>query len=195
MRKRCLTRLLVLATLAVLAGAAATAQTVVWADAGLAVYPGTAAAIVVTLDVLEGWYILDRAPPLPQLIPTQVVVHGPPGISVGEVQYPEPMRKWFSFARRELGVYTGEVEFIVPFVVAPDAEPGVRTIRAVLTYQPCSDRVCRPPEEEELLVSVRILPPTAVSSRANSSARTLVGAALLALSALGVLGVRWRFGR
>lgn len=175
--------------LAILCGAVGMAHEVVVAHGAIALYPGTTAALVLTVDVLEGWYIQDREPTLPQLVPTRVVVEGAAGISPGGVQYPPPERKWFSFARRELRVYAGELEFIVPLVVAPDAEPGMRTVRVLLTYQACSDQVCRLPVTEELLVRVRVLPRKAASGSRGYAPWALAGVGVLAL---GVVGMRCR---
>jgi len=175
------------ATAAVAVGAAPA----VLATAELALYPGTRAAIVLRVDILGGRYIQDHQPALPHLVPTQVTVtvDGAAGIAVGPVRYPVSERKWFSFARRELGVYSGEVEFTVPLVVDRDAEPGMRTIRARIDYQACSDRVCYPPAVEELVVLVQVLPPESVSSGARASLWALRAAIPLTL---GILVVRRR---
>lgn len=142
----------------------AVASEVVLTTVEIALYPGTTAAVLLTVDVLDGWYIQAPAPGLPNLIPTSLVVEGADGLDPGTVRYPDPGKKWLAFARRELPVYSGTVRFTVPFAVEPDAQPGTRVVRARLTYQPCSDRYCLPPTEEELTLVVHVLPREGVAS-------------------------------
>lgn len=150
-----------LAGVAVWAGSAAD---VVLSTAELALYPGTTAAIVVTVDVLDDWYIQARVPGLRNLIPTTLALEPADGLSLGTVRYPEPGVKWLSFARRELPVYSGTVRFTVPVTVARDAQPGARLVRTRLTYQPCSDTHCLLPTEEGITLVVHVLAPEGVAS-------------------------------
>ncbi len=134
-------------------------QETVLVEAELALYPGSRAALAVTVDVLEGWYIQEHKPVMAELIPTVVTVEPAEGLVFGAVRYPPPEKKYLTFARRELGVYSGTVTFTVPVEVDKNAAPGLRLVKVLVQYQSCSDRYCLLPEVAERVIPVRVLPP------------------------------------
>ncbi len=143
------------------------AQETVLVGGELALYPGSKAAVAVTVDILEGWYIQESKPALEQLVATVIRMEPAEGLVWEPVRYPKPEKKYFAFARRELGVYSGTVTFVVPVTVAPDAAPGLRLVKALVQYQSCSDRYCLAPELAEVTIPVRVLPPESVDQRSQ----------------------------
>ncbi len=131
---------------------------VVMASALLAARPGTEVLIAVTAEILEGWAIQAHVPTLPYLIPTTLSFDPVPGISVGDIIYPEPALKKMAFAKEELAVYTGLVIFLVPLRVEEGAQPGLRVLRGKLYYQPCTENYCRFPEELEVSFLLLVVP-------------------------------------
>ncbi|MCX7751120.1 MAG: protein-disulfide reductase DsbD N-terminal domain-containing protein [Candidatus Bipolaricaulota bacterium] len=124
----------------------------------VAVRRGGEILLALQVEVLDGWAIQAPVPTLPHLIPTSLAVEGGPGLGVGSVVYPDPVRKRMAFARRELSVLTGSVVLLVPVRVAPDAPLGLRTVRGTLTYQACTDEHCRLPEEVGVAWEVLVVP-------------------------------------
>jgi len=56
-----------------------------------------------------------------------------------------------------LSVYEGAVHFTVPLVVGASTRPGPGVIFLRVAYQPCSDRVCLPPETQEVRLPVTVI--------------------------------------
>ncbi|MCS7240933.1 MAG: protein-disulfide reductase DsbD N-terminal domain-containing protein [Candidatus Bipolaricaulota bacterium] len=132
-------------------------EEVLTARALAAGFPGTTVYLALVLEIQEGWVIQAHTPTLAYLIPTVLVVEPVPGVQVGKVIYPEPVEKFFSFARARLAVYSGTVVFIVPLTIEADASPGLRVLRGRLQVQPCTDTYCLFPEEREIFLHLWVL--------------------------------------
>lgn len=108
-------------------------------------------------DIDAGWHIHSNKPNRPYLIPTELRLTLPPGISTETVTYPTPFEKRLAFAGKEpLLIYEGKIGIATALLV-PEDFPGTRIrIEAVLRYQACSETTCLPPAEAtaELVVPV-----------------------------------------
>ncbi len=107
---------------------------------------GSQAGLEVFAIVERGWHIQGPKPREKYLIPTELRLDVPPGISVGKVRFPPPDEAEFAFAPgKRLLVYEGKVGIATEIEVAPDFGQSRAAIRAVLRYQACNDRSCLPP--------------------------------------------------
>lgn len=133
-------------------------------------HPGSTVYAAVVVQISDGWAIQAHKPSLPYLIPTTLSLHPAPGLSPGGVIYPEPVEKTLAFAGRKIAVYVGTVVFLVPLTIEADAEPGLRTTRGVLVFQPCTDTYCLFPEQYEVLIMVWVIPQSqgAIGARART---------------------------
>lgn len=99
-----------------------------------------------------GSHVNSATPGDPPLIPTRVTI-GQGGVVVspdGAVISPPGRAGMLGGGR--LSVYQGTVRFTVPLGVNAPRRPGRGDIVLRLPYQPCSDRVCMPPETQEVRV-------------------------------------------
>ena len=65
---------------------------------------------MILLEVARGWHINAHQPTESYLIPTEVQLTLPPGVSTDAIDYPQPDRKTFAFAQgKQLLVYEGQL--------------------------------------------------------------------------------------
>ena len=96
---------------------------------------------VVRVEVLlaQGWHVNSDQPSHPDLIPTELeIASGMPG---AEIVYPPPVERDLGFMDEPLALF--ESEFTIRAVWPA---PPVGPLQVSLTIQPCSDRICLPPE-------------------------------------------------
>src|SRR5204862_5194283 len=107
----------------------------------------------VRLTILKGFHINSHdagaSKDLP-LVPTTLSVVGEAGRSAA-VDYPTGEEQSFSFARRPIRVYSGEVEMVVRLSTAPQKGS---VARLNLSYQPCDESACLPPVTKQVEVAV-----------------------------------------
>ncbi len=131
--------------------------------------------IPVTLD--EGWHIYGLGH---EGSPTTVTVGAwPAGLSGGAVTESPAAVEHDSSGATEL-IHEGEVTFSLTVDVAPDAEPGTRTLRGVVGWMTCDAAMCNPPEEVPFEVQV-VVGDAAAGGVSISLILEAIGVALLTL--------------
>ena len=103
--------------------------------------------LALVAEIKAGWHVNSHTPKEDFLIPTVVKLEPAPGLVFSPVQYPRHKETKFSFSEQPLAVYEGKAVFLVPGTVDPKAATGPRTLKAVISYQPCNDNQCLPPAE------------------------------------------------
>ncbi|MCB1519025.1 MAG: DUF255 domain-containing protein [Hyphomicrobiaceae bacterium] len=98
--------------------------------------------LLVEIDIAPGWHVNSAKPLDDLLIPTRLSLGD---VAVAAIDYPEPIRRKLGFSARELSLYEGRVLISAPVSAGPKVSS-----RAVLEFQPCSDRICLDPEKIEL---------------------------------------------
>ncbi len=124
----------------------------------LRVRAGKQARVTLTLTVSPGWHVNSATPSEPSLIPTRVTLGRGSVVAAldGAVLYPQASEVRLGGSR--LSVYEGTVHFTVPLVIGASARPSPGAIFLRVAYQPCSDRVCLPPETQEVRLPVTVIP-------------------------------------
>ena len=109
---------------------------------------GTASAFLdgnvvrVEVALADGWHVNSDRPNHPDLIPTEFSI--PVGAPGAEIVYPGAIERDFGFTIGTLALF--ESNFTIRAVwPVPPAGP----LQVSLTIQPCSDRICLPPETHE----------------------------------------------
>jgi DsbC/DsbD-like thiol-disulfide interchange protein len=118
------------------------------------VAPGKTASARLEFRVSEGNHVNSSKPGSELLIPTQLKLEAPTGISVGKIAYPAGRDVTFPFAEETLNVYTGSFTVIVP--VKAGAKAGSFPVHGELTYQACNDRACFPPRHLPVEFEVKV---------------------------------------
>lgn len=138
---------------------------------------GGAAGIEVFAEVERGWHINAHKPNESYLIPTEVTLEVPAGVSAEPLNYPTADRHSFAFAPgKELLVYSGKVGITGALSVPADFPDDSFRVGATINYQACNDTTCLPPASATagLVVQVRTdaVAPSDVIQPAQQSAST-----------------------
>lgn len=109
----------------------------------------------VLLSLPEGLHVNSNKPKSEYAIATVLRITAP-GLKPATIAYPEGEDKKFQFSETELNVYEGEVS--IPFTLAVPRAFRAKTvsIKAVLRYQACTNEVCYPPRNKEVVLSANI---------------------------------------
>jgi len=118
---------------------------------------GTNTGLQILPEIEPGWHINAHTPTETYLIPTEVQLTLPPGVSTDTINYPLPERKTFAFAQgKQLLVYKGKLDITTALHVPADFSGTRIRIEARMRYQACNDSTCLPPAtaSAELLAPV-----------------------------------------
>lgn len=131
------------------------AQTVAGSLANASVSRGSAVKGTIVLTIPEGLHVNSNKPNSEYAIPTSVRLTGV-GLKIGAIKYPEGANRKFQFSEDELNVYEGEI--LIPFSVTVPRNYRSKTIsvKAVVRYQACTDEVCYPPRNKEVVMTASI---------------------------------------
>lgn len=116
---------------------------------------GTTVKGTVMISLPEGLHVNSNKPSSEYAIATSVKISGD-GLAFGVIRYPEGKMKKFQFSREELSVYEGDVPIRFSVRVPRNYRRKTATIRALVTYQACTDEVCYPPKDVELVLSATV---------------------------------------
>src|SRR5687767_1158831 len=122
-----------------------------------AIRPGDKFKLGITLDVAKEYHVNAHVPTLEYVIPTTVEFTAPAGITIGEVQYPEPELKSFGFAPdTKLAVHEGIVVFTADAAASTSLQPGSLDVPARIRVQACNDELCLAPGTIDLIVPLQV---------------------------------------
>jgi thiol:disulfide interchange protein len=92
---------------------------------------------------------------------------------VGPTQYPVPKLGLVADPSGgppvEVPLYSDQAVAFIPLTIAPDAPPGPQTLRVIVAYQACDDKVCLMPQRLTLEVPLTILPGTPADGTTRGS--------------------------
>src|SRR5258706_9332880 len=118
-------------------------------------------------EILNGWHINSNKPLDDFVIPTELKLD-PATADLVSAEYPAHVLRTFTFSgTSKLAVYEGRIQ--INFVAR--LKNGAKEIRGRLHYQACNDKVCLPPRDLALVVSVAAPASGAVTPAAESGRR------------------------
>lgn len=97
-------------------------------------------ALIAEVTIASGWHVNAHEPRDRFLVPTELAVTAPAGVTVGAVEYPPPVERKLAFSEAPLLLYEGTVRMRASL---SGEVPG--TVSASLRYQACDDARCLPP--------------------------------------------------
>jgi DsbC/DsbD-like thiol-disulfide interchange protein len=140
---------------AALVGNNAFAQTVSGSLEENAVLKGAKVRGKIVLDLPEELHVNSNKPNSEYAIATSIRITAP-GLKVGEVEYPEGKNKKFQFSETELNVYDGQTAFPFTVTVPRNFRGTSITVKALVRYQACTDEVCYPPKNKEIVLTAAV---------------------------------------
>ncbi|GIW40615.1 MAG: thiol:disulfide interchange protein DsbD [Candidatus Binatia bacterium] len=157
---------------------------------------GTPVGLDVVAVIEPGWHIQAHRPSEPFLVPTELRVEVPEGVTVEEIQYPKPDPVPFRFASgKELLVYQGKIGMATALHVPADFGAESVRVEAVLRYQACNDDTCLPPALVRTSATLPVVgEPTAATGRVEPSRVFHVGEWVRRYGLLWTLGAVFLLG-
>ena len=140
---------------AAIAAVNASAQTVSGSLEENTVVKGSSVRGTIILDLPDELHVNSNKPNSEYAIATSIRITAP-GLKVGEVKYPEGKNKKFQFSETELNVYDGETAFPFTVRVPRNFRGTTITVKAVVRYQACTDEVCYPPKNKEIVLTAAV---------------------------------------
>jgi thioredoxin:protein disulfide reductase len=123
-----------------------------------AVHPGDTIRVAAQVSLPQGWHVNARHPLDEFLIPTELILDPPAGVTVKQMAYPEAKTRTFEFAAgASMAVYESEFVIGAELEVAPDTSPGMVEVPAVLHYQACNETQCWAPETKETVFRFEVV--------------------------------------
>jgi thiol:disulfide interchange protein DsbD len=114
------------------------------------------AALQVTLP--EGFHVQSNKPRDPLLIPTELTIDAPAGVTVAEVVFPAPVDLKQIGVVQSLAVFERSFAIGVRLAVAPTVAAGNIVVPARLRYQACNDTTCFAPTTTTAEWKLRVVP-------------------------------------
>jgi thiol:disulfide interchange protein DsbD len=128
---------------------------------------GGTAQLAIELTIREPWHVNANPASEEFLVPTEVVIEPPAGITVRGVVYPKGVEKTLAFAEGTLRLYEGVVLVGAVIDVAPDVALGTASIKCTVNYQACDNEKCLLPQTLDVMVPVSISSPRDAVDLAN----------------------------
>jgi len=116
---------------------------------------GATATAVLRVQLRAGHHVNSTTPSDEFLIPLRLTWDAAP-LEVGDIHFPEPVMKSYSFSKQPLSVYTTNFDIRTEFRIPAGAPAGNRVVTAKLRYQACTNVLCLPPKTIDIRLPVRI---------------------------------------
>ena len=110
----------------------------------------------VSFDIPEGFDIMGHKPSEEFLVPAELILEQPEGITIDEPSYPEATEEKFEWSEITLRVYKGKFDVDVPIEVAAGKSGGLE-LHGILSFQGCTENQCLPPKKQEFTLSFDVL--------------------------------------
>lgn len=117
---------------------------------------GGSSEAVVRVTVEPGFHINANPPSYSYLKATELELTPTDQISVGFINYPNPITKKFAFAEKPLDVYEGETALKVLLKATKSTPQGKQSLSGKLRIQACDNQVCYPPGSIDVVIPLLI---------------------------------------
>ncbi len=109
----------------------------------------------VLVSIPDGLHVNSNKPSSEYLIATTVRLSGD-GIKVRKIDYPDGANRKFQFSESELNVYEGDISIPFSVSILKSFKGKQLSIKALVRYQACTEEVCYPPRNKEIVVTAQI---------------------------------------
>ena len=116
---------------------------------------GKSATVTITMDIPGGLHVNSNRPLSQYAIPTRVKLTGA-GLKFSAVNYPRGKVMKFSFSDEQIAVYEGRATFRATMTVPETFKGNVAKIRAVVSYQSCTNEICYRPRSEDITITATV---------------------------------------
>lgn len=114
--------------------------------------------ILFSLKIEDQWYIHSTTEDEEGLIPTRFTFGDNPGVTVKDIRFPSPQREKFDYTSSPIEVYSGRIMVKASVLIEEDIQTGLYELQGHLYYQACSSKVCLPPEDVSVSLTIPVVP-------------------------------------
>ena len=119
---------------------------------------GSPVRVALKVSLPEGLHTQSNKPRDPLLIPTEITIDTPPGVTVEEIVWP-PSTDFNSAGQdKPLAVFEHEFAIGVPLNVASTVSTGELVVPVKLRYQACDANLCYPPTTAQTQWTMKVAP-------------------------------------
>ena len=119
---------------------------------------GSSARLALQVSLPDGFHVQSNKPRDPSLIPTELRIDAPAGVSVEEIVFPPSTDLKQVGADQPLAVFERAFDIGVRLGVAGTMAPGDVTVPLHLRYQACNDTMCFAPATADSQWTFRVVP-------------------------------------
>ncbi|HEU5022840.1 MAG TPA: protein-disulfide reductase DsbD domain-containing protein [Bryobacteraceae bacterium] len=117
---------------------------------------GAPATITLKVSLPAGFHANSNKPTDPNLIPLSLKWTAGP-LQSAAITYPKPQLEEYGFTGgKKISVVTGNFDVVTKFKVPAGAASGLAAETGTLRYQACNDRMCFPPKNVKVNVTVNV---------------------------------------
>jgi len=118
--------------------------------------PGSTVRVALQVALPEGLHTQSNKPRDPLLIPTEITIDAPSGVTIDEIVWP-PSTDFMSAGQdKPLAVFEHEFAIGIPLKVAASAPPGEFAVPVKLRYQACDANLCYPPTTAQAQWTIKV---------------------------------------
>jgi thiol:disulfide interchange protein DsbD len=101
-----------------------------------------------------GWHLYALEEPQDGPVATEIALTDGDPADLIRVEEGKPKVLPDSVFQKPVGFFAGSADFTLHLQLARDARPGPGTLRVLVRYQSCNDRVCLPPHTDTVPVAL-----------------------------------------
>ncbi len=120
-----------------------------------AVKRGSSTRGKIVMAIPGGLHANSNRPGSEYAIPTVIKVSAD-GAKVGSVVYPRGKNRKLAFSEETINVYEGRAYFFFNVAVPAKFKGSVVKIPVTVRYQACTDEVCYPPKNKEIVLTAKV---------------------------------------
>lgn len=110
----------------------------------------------IILSIPKELHINSNKPSSEFMIPTEIELSSKEAKNLKAI-YPKGKDRKFDFSEEKLNVYEGKTAITFTFNVPKNLKSKTVNIRALVSYQACSNEVCYQPQKKEVVLKAKIL--------------------------------------
>lgn len=116
--------------------------------------------VTARVAIEPGWHVGAPDPKVPAAFPLEITFSGPAGVTFDAVKFPPAVIEDLKALGGKQAVYSGRIEVhSVAHIPRTYGAGSDMTFSVTVTYQACSDKVCRPPVDAVGTRSLEVLEP------------------------------------
>lgn len=130
---------------------------------------GQEIGIAADFSIAKGWHIYGQ--PLPTNYTPTAIAFDSGCVANQSFDYPDPQKVAFRVLGETLPVYTGNFRAKGRILVRSGLKPGDYMLKGTLSFQECSDQICKIPQSVTFDIPLRIDPHASAAPKGSTGTR------------------------